>query len=177
MLFYKCEKITGTIPRDLFKYATNVVTMANIFNTTTGITGEIPPELFKNCTNVTNFRFSFAGTNLSGEIPESLFKNNKEAKNFNGTFAECNNLEGTLPSKIFENNDKITTIKTFLYRANNVSVEEIYICSKNLIDAEETGFVNRNNRNIKIYVPKDSQTETTLKGCFSGNTNVIIEYI
>lgn len=122
--------------------------MANIFNTTTGITGKIPPELFKNCTNVTNFRFSFAGTNLSGEIPESLF----------------------------ENNDKITTIKTFLYRANNVSVEEIYISSKNLIDAEETGFVNRNNGNIRIYVPKDSQTETTLKGCFSGNTNVIIEY-
>ena len=32
LLFYKCEKMTGNIPKDMFKYANNVITMANTFN-------------------------------------------------------------------------------------------------------------------------------------------------
>ncbi|MEI3436349.1 MAG: hypothetical protein V8S10_08645 [Clostridia bacterium] len=167
----------GTIPKDLFKYAPNVITMANIFNFATGLTGTIPEELFTRCEKVTNFRYAFAGANFTGEIPENLFKNNKEVKNFKGVFSYCINLNGTLPKNILENSENIITIREFMIGANNINVDEVDIKSPNITEAEENGFVNINDGKVKIYVTKDSETEATLKQCFKDNNNVIIEYI
>ncbi len=175
MLFYKCANITGKIPNDLFKYATKVVTMANVFNYATGLSGGIYEDLFVNCKEVTNFRFVFAGSSLSGNIPEDIFKENTKVNNFQGVFFECVNLTGYLPKNIFSYSNVIENLSVTI-SSTNLKVSEIYINSKIITNMENNGFLsNLGNETLKFYVPKDSETEKTVRGLYGDKNNVIIE--
>ncbi len=176
LLFYKCEKMTGNIPKDMFKYANNVITMANTFNWASGFTGSIPQDLFANCGKITNFRYTFAGTNLNGKPSGKLFENNKEVINFDGTFSDCSNLEGELPSDIYSYSYKIKVIKGILVR-NNLTIKNIYLNSPNIEVFNNNYLDSSGEETIIIYVPKNSNTEKTIRENYKDKDYLKIEYI
>ena len=164
MLFYKCEKLTGKIPSNLFKYATKVKTMANVFNYTTGLTSTIPEDLFFNCKEVTNFRFVFAGSSVSGEIPENIFKENTKVNNFQGCFRECYNLEGDLPKYIFSYSNFVENLSVTI-QLTNIHTNEIYINSPIIDYFEDNSFLSnlQPDEMLTIYVPSNSLTLQTIQ--------------
>lgn len=174
LLFYNCKKISGNIPSDLFKYAYNVRTMANVFNGATGITGCIPKDLFKNCTKITNFRYTFGRTCLSGSIPEGLFENNKEVTNFRGTFSKSAKLEGEMPSYIFSYSKKIKILSEML-DGTNILIKEIYLNAENIEIFQDNAFGNHIEKEVIIYVSKNSNTEKILMEKYKDTDYVLIK--
>lgn len=99
VLFYKCTNLKTQIPENLFKYATNVVTMRNAFNMA-GITGKIPKDLLKNCTKLENIGFMFSSaSDLEGPIPEELFANCENITYARGVFGYL--MIEEIPEKLF----------------------------------------------------------------------------
>lgn len=85
-----------------------MTTFANTFFGCNKISGTIPENLFRNCSNVTDFSQTFYNCAFSGTIPESLFSDAVNATNFGGTFCGCKINE--IPEGLFHNNTEITNL-------------------------------------------------------------------
>ena len=90
-------------------------------------------------------------------------------------FFECVNLTGYLPKNIFSYSNVIENLSVTI-SSTNLKVSEIYINSKIITNMENNGFLsNLGNETLKFYVPKDSETEKTVRGLYGDKNNVIIE--
>ena len=74
------------------------------FKNSSNLTGSIPGNLFKNATQVTEFKNTFWNSSIGGNIPPYLFKYNTMATSFEGVFRGAYNLTGAVPSELFEYN-------------------------------------------------------------------------
>lgn len=82
--FFYCGRIR-TIPKGLFRNATNLIRMNSLFYKAVSLI-EIPEDLFKYNTEVTEFKSTFLGCVGLRNIPEDIFKYNTKAKLFDETF-------------------------------------------------------------------------------------------
>ena len=82
--FFYCGRIR-TIPKGLFRNATNLIRMNSLFYKAVSLI-EIPEDLFKYNTEVTEFKSTFLGYVGLRNIPEDIFKYNTKAKLFDETF-------------------------------------------------------------------------------------------
>ncbi len=109
--FLLCDKLTGTIPANLFAGIKGQPAEYMFFQTfanCSGLSGEIPPTLFAGI-NGDPARGMFFQTfadcsGLSGEIPADLFKGISGAPAshmFYQTFANCSRLRDKIPATLF----------------------------------------------------------------------------
>ena len=109
--FYFCDKLTGSIPANLFAGIKDQPAEGMFmftFGYCWGLTGSIPANLFAGINGTparSMFDYTFSGcSGLSGEIPAELFAgiNGQPAEHmFNGTFSDCSGLTGPIPPGLF----------------------------------------------------------------------------
>lgn len=105
-LFIKCQNITSfngtfygfdftqdnfTIPSNIFKYNTNILTLGDTFRLSNIKT--IPEGIFDYNTNIINFGRCFYLCDLLEDIPETLFRKNTNVISYSNCFYGCNKLD------------------------------------------------------------------------------------
>lgn len=120
--FEDIETLT-TIPGNLFKENTNVVSFNSAFFRT-ALTA-IPENLFKNCVKVESFSRTFMGCNNLVSVPVGLFKNCPDVESFVELFCYCNNLT-TIPVDVFDHNRIVTEFFGIFQYCSNLSGESPY---------------------------------------------------
>ncbi len=109
--FYKCEKLTGSIPENLFAGIQGAPTkrmFEETFLGCGGLTGSIPEDLFAGiqgapADNMFDGIFAYCH-GLTGSIPENLFAGIQGAPAFamfSNTFVSCGGLTGSIPENLF----------------------------------------------------------------------------
>ena len=109
--FYKCEKLTGSIPENLFAGIQGAPTkrmFEETFLGCGGLTGSIPEDLFAGiqgapADNMFDSTFAYCH-GLTGSIPENLFAGIQGAPAFamfSNTFVSCGGLTGSIPENLF----------------------------------------------------------------------------
>ena len=104
-MFYRCEKLSGSIPAGFFKDLNGINSAKNTFYGCTLLAGNLEPTLFQGCTRIRSFEGTFYGMiNITGEIPADLFKDSTRVESFDSTFYGMTKLSGTIPSELFKYN-------------------------------------------------------------------------
>ena len=140
--FDGCDNVSfTTIPTDLFKYNTKVISFYYVFNECRKITA-IPSGLFDYNTLVTVFYGAFRSTFVAA-IPTDLFKYNVNVTNFSGLFVNDSKIE-EIPVDLFRYNTQVTTFANTFYSTDIQAIPDGMFDYNTLAGSFSSTFINCN---------------------------------
>jgi hypothetical protein len=119
-----CAGLTGAIPVDFLRYATNVTILTNLFNGCAGLTGAIPVDFLRYATSAVTLQNLLIGcTGLTGAIPVDFLRYATNVTTYQSMLRTCPgiqiqpNIFGSDPSRFLDQSPNFTE----MFRGTGVS--------------------------------------------------------
>ena len=110
-LFSGCNKMVGTIDKDLLKSCRNLVNINYLFNNCSSLVGDINESFLQYNTKLASVRGLFKGcSGLTGQLPVRLLQSQPYVTDAGYLFSECSGLTGSITTDMFRNQHGLQNI-------------------------------------------------------------------
>lgn len=163
-IFYQNDKITGSIPANLFANNEKLTSTKAAFYFC-GLNGQLPGNLFINNPELLETNYMFANNKLTGEIPNNLLAGCRKLVNTEYMFASNELLTGNIPGELFKDCVALKNI-SHMFLSCDLLGKELSIPGNLFVN-------NRNLSHVSGFFKGKKFTGSIPGELFAQNTNIV----